>query len=166
MIRIDDPHSIRLIAQAARLQFIPKWHHCIADYDSRDILRGGCLYTEYWGTSCQMHFAGFRKGWISKSMLWLGFDYPFNQLRVKKVFGLVPEWNVESRNVTLKLGFKIEHLIDDVYNNPEGVNGMYIMGLYKADCRWLGMKKPEIEFAMKVNHLPLVDFPTVNAVAY
>jgi hypothetical protein len=147
MIRIDDIHATKLIAQAAHVQFVPKLHHCIADYDSNDCLRGGTLYADYWGGSVMTHFAGFRKRWITKQLLWLGFDYPFNQLKVKKIFGLIPEWNVQSRNVGLHLGYKIEYLTDDVFNFPDGVNGMYLMSMRKEACKWLDMPRPHIEFA-------------------
>lgn len=146
-IRIDDVHAIRLIAQAARVQFIPKLHHCIARYSDDDRLLGGTLYTDYWGGSVGCHFAGFAPNWINREILWLGFDYPFNQLKVRKVFGMIPEWNVQSRNTALRLGFKIEVLVADVFDTEEGVNGMYVTSMYREDCRWLAMKMPYIQFA-------------------
>ena len=147
LIRFDDVHAIKLIARAARIQFVPSLHHCIASYDENDILKGGVLFTDYWGGSVAIHMAGFRKYWVSKAMVYLAFDYPFRQLGVKKLFALVPEWNVVSRNNTLHLGFKIEHKVDDVFNNADGVNGMYICSMKKEECRWLGMKMPYIEYA-------------------
>ena len=155
MVRLDDIHSIKLIAQAAHVQFVPILHHCIAEYDSRDCLRGGMLYTDYWGGSTQCHFAGFQKGWITKSLLWLGFDYPFNKMRVNKLFGLIPEYNVASRNIGLRLGFKIEYLAADVFNYPDGVNGMYLMSMRREECKWLNMPRPHIEFAPRELTAPL-----------
>lgn len=165
MIRIDDIHAIKLLANAARLQFVPHLHHCIARYSHDDKLMGGTLYTDYWGGSVGCHFAGFFPNWINKELLWLGFDYPFNQLKVKKIFGLIPEWNVASRNTGLRLGFKIEHLVDGVFDNPDGVNGMYITSMLREDCRWLKMKMPYIEYAPKdrMNSLPLALMPTAGA---
>ena len=147
MIRIDDPHSIKLIAQACNVQFVPTFHHCIAEYDSNDRLKGGSLFTDYWGGAVAMHVAGFRKSWGSKTIIWLSFQYPFVQLRVKKIIGLVPEWNIISRNNALRIGFKIEHKVDDVFNHQHLDNGMYIMSMRKEDCRWLDMKPPMIELA-------------------
>lgn len=164
MIRIDDVHAIKLLAHSAQLQFVPHLHHCIARYSEGDRLMGGTLYTDYAGGSVGCHFAGFAPGWINRELLWLGFDYPFNQLKVNKLFGLISEWNVPSRNVALRLGFKIEYLVEGVYNRPDGVNGKYITSMLKEDCKWLDMKMPYIEFAPKerVNALPLAAMPTVG----
>lgn len=168
MIRIDDVHAIRLIAQAAHVQFVPRLHHCIASYDEQDRITGGVLFTDYWGngSSCQMHVACFNKHWASKAMLYLAFDYPFRQLGVKKVFGLVPEENVAARNFDLKLGFKIEYLVEDVFNNPVGLNGMYLLSMRKEDCKWLNMKMPYIEYAPleRTNNvnIPLLHLPTMG----
>lgn len=168
MIRFDDVHAIRLIATAARIQFVPQLHHCIADYDANDRLKGGTLYTDYHGGACQVHFAGFRKGWISKSLLWLGFDYPFNQLKVKKIVGPIPEWNVASRNMALHLGFKIEYKVDDIYNHPDGVNGLYITSMTRESCRWLDIPMPLIDYAPpeRINRIdiPLEVLPTLGGV--
>ena len=59
----------------------------------------------------------FNKHAVSKAMMYLAFDYPFRQLKVKKIFGLVPERNHQARKFNLKLGFKIEYLADDVFNH-------------------------------------------------
>lgn len=146
-IRINDVHAIKLLAKAATIQFVPTLHHCIARYSESDRLMGGTLYTDYWGGSVGCHFAGFAPNWINRELLWLGFDYPFNQLKVKKLFGLIPEWNVQSRNTALRLGFKIEYLAADVFNFEHGVNGMYLTSMLREDCRWLKMPMPYIEYA-------------------
>lgn len=147
MIRINDVHAIKLLAKAATIQFVPTLHHCIARYSEGDKLMGGTLYTDYWGGSVGCHFAGFAPNWINRELLWLGFDYPFNQLKVKKLFGLIPEWNVTSRNTALRLGFKIEYLAAGVFDFEHGVNGMYLMSMPREDCRWLKMPMPYIEYA-------------------
>ena len=148
-IRINDAHATRLISEASHVQYVPRIHHSIACYDENDRLVGGNLYTDYWGNggSCQLHTACFNKRAVSKAMMYLAFHYPFEQLKVKKIFGLVPERNVSARNFDLKLGFKIEYLTDDVFNHPDGINGMYLMSMMKEDCRWLKMKMPYIEYA-------------------
>ena len=147
MYRIDDVHAIRLISKASQMEFVPRLHHCIARYDDRDRLLGGVLFTDYRVGSVHIHMAGFHPRWVSKAMVYLAFDYPFQQLKVKKLFGLVPERNVKSRNNTLHLGFKIEYLVPDVLAYADGVNGMYIMSMYKEDCRWLNMPMPFIDYA-------------------
>ena len=147
MIRLNDAHAVNFIAAAAHVQYVPKLHQCIAEYDSNDILRGGVLFTDWMGGSIQVHVAGFRPNWASKAILYMTFDYPFKQLKVKKLIGLVPEINWRARNLNLHLGFRIECLIDDVFNDANSLNGMYIMSMRREDCRWLNMEPPALHFA-------------------
>jgi hypothetical protein len=147
-IRINDLHAIKLIAMAAEVQFVPKLHSCIARYSKeKDSLLGGVLFTDFRGGSVVMHWAGFHPNWISRSLIWLSFDYPFRQLDVNKVFGLTPESNIIARNTALRFGFKIEHVIDDVFKRADGFNSLYVLGLRKEDCKWLDMPVPVIEWA-------------------
>lgn len=147
MIRLNDIHAIKLIAMAAHIQFVPRLHSCIARYSATDRLMGGVLYTDFWGGSVTMHWAGFCPNWVSRALIWLAFDYPFRQLNAKKVLGLTPESNVVARNTALKFGFKIEYLVDDVFNDADSLNGMYILSMRKEDCKWLDMPVPVIDFA-------------------
>jgi RimJ/RimL family protein N-acetyltransferase len=164
MMRIDDVHAIKAIARAAHIQFVPTLHHCIARYNETDRLLGGVLFTEYRGGSVAIHMAGFDPHWVNREMIYLAFDYPFNQLKVKKLIGLVPESNVRARNANLKLGFKDEYLLEDVYNGP--MNGMYIMSMRREECKWLDMQMPYIEYAPpeRTNdiNLPLAGMSTVG----
>lgn len=165
MMRVDDVHAIRAIALAAHIQFVPRLHHCIARYSETDRLLGGVLFTEYRGGSVMIHMAGFDPHWVNRAMIYLAFDYPFNQLKVKKLIGLVPESNVRARNANLKLGFKAEYLIEDVYSGED--SGMLIMSMRREECKWLDMQMPYIEFAPpeRTNNinLPLASMPTVGA---
>jgi hypothetical protein len=164
MIRIDDPHSINLISRATRVQFVPMLHHCIALYNSTDRLVSGVLFTDWNRGSVLLHCAVFPpKGALGRDLIWLTFQYAFNQLKVKKMIALVPEWNYQSRNISLKLGFKIEYKMDDVFNNPEPIlNGMYIMSMTREECRWLNMKEPEIVYASVEKTNKLVWNPPVG----
>lgn len=168
MIRVDDVHAIRLIAMASHIQFVPHIHHCIASYTESDSLKGGVLFTDYWGNggSCQLHVAGFRPGWASKALLYLAFNYPFRQLGVKKIFGLVPERNHVARNFNIHLGFRIEYMVEDVFNHMDGVNGMYLMSMRKDECKWLNMRMPFIDYApperTNTITLPLASLPTMG----
>jgi hypothetical protein len=166
MIRINDVHAIKLIAHAAHIEFVPQLHHCIAEYDADDELKGGVLFTAYRVGSVMIHMAGFRKNWVSRPMIYLAFDYPFRQLKVRKLIGMVPERNVTARNNDLHLGFKIEYLSPDVLGYEDGVNGMYLMSMYRDDCKWLNMRMPYIEYAPKSRTSvakPLAAMPTYNS---
>ena len=88
MIRFDDVHAIRCIAQAVGIQFVPSLHHCIAEYDTTDKLTGGVLFTDFWGGSVGMHVAGFRKNWGSRAIArWRGHWRPWGWLRPRSGHG-------------------------------------------------------------------------------
>lgn len=167
MIRLDDVHAIKLIAQATEMQFVPGLHHCIARYSQSDLLLGGVLFTDYMGGSIQLHVAGFYPNWGSRALLYLSFHYAFEQLKVKKIVALVPEWNTRSYSLCVHLGFEFEYLTDDIFNHADRPNGMLLLSMRQRECRWLGMKPPCIEFApierTNVIGMPLLHMPTAGA---
>jgi hypothetical protein len=69
-------------------------------------------------------------------MLWMVFDYPFNQLKVKKVAGAINSSKKELLDFDLRLGFKEEGRIRGAY--PDG--DMIIMTMAREECRWLKLK--------------------------
>lgn len=153
-----------MIAKQANVRYVPNTSHCIAQYDTRDILMGGVLFTDWNMGSIQVHMALWGGFGALRPLIYLVFQYAFVQLDVKKVFGLVPEWNTKARQMNQHLGFRVEYLAEDVFSNPDGVNGMYLMSMRKADCRWLTMKCPPIEYAPKLFSRPigLVDMPVIG----
>lgn len=127
-------HGYR-IAAAAGCIFNPAVDRVIS-VTSEGKLLGGNVYAGYTGASIHLHMAGFAPSWASRDFLWAAFDYPFNQLGCKKVFGQVPETNTRALEIDLKLGFKIEARIEDVF--PDGA--CLVLSLAREDCRWLKLK--------------------------
>ena len=123
------------IAEASGTNFNPNIDQVISVTSEGNLL-GGNLYTGYTGASIHLHMAGFAPNWASRDFLWVAFDYPFNQLGCKKVFGQVPETNTRALEIDLKLGFKIEARIEDVF--PDGA--CLVLSLAREDCRWLKLK--------------------------
>jgi RimJ/RimL family protein N-acetyltransferase len=145
--RINDVHATRLIMKHCRTTFQPGSDWSVARYDSKDCLMGGFIINNYNGPggSLQLHVCSFRPRWASKGLLYLAFNFPFKQLGVKKIVGLVPEANLPAFNLDLHLGFKVEAIITDIY--PFKPSGCIVMGMYAQDCRWLNMDPPVIVFA-------------------
>lgn len=127
-------HGYR-IAKAAGCTFNPEVDQVIS-VTSQGKLLGGNIFTGYTGASIQTHTAGFVPGWANRDFLWAIFDYPFNQLGCKKVFGQVPEYNTRALEIDMKLGFKIVARIEDVF--PDGA--CLVLELAREDCRWLNLK--------------------------
>jgi hypothetical protein len=136
VIRYDDNDDGVRIAGKAGTHYNPAVDVVIASVSADGELMGGVVYQGYTGASVQMHVASFMPNWITKDLLWVTFHYPFEQLGVKKVFGQVGVHNTKALEFDLKLGFKEETRIADVY--PEG--DMALLSMYKADCRWLAIK--------------------------
>ena len=123
------------ITEAAGASFNPLVDQCLARVRDGKLL-GGVVYQGYTGASIQMHMAGFVPNWANRNMLWVAFDYPFNQLGCGKVFGQVPEENAKALEIDLKLGFKIVAKVEDVF--PDGA--CLVLALAREDCRWLKLR--------------------------
>lgn len=139
MIVFNDPNHGHRIAEKAGTIFNPAVDTCIARVGegARDgVLLGGVTYTGYTGASIGMHVAGFADAWVNRDMLWVCFHYPFVQLGANKIIGQVPAHNIKALDFDLKLGFKVEARVPDVF--PEG--DLLVLGMYRADCQWLKLK--------------------------
>ncbi|MGI9135794.1 MAG: hypothetical protein ACR2JS_01890 [Candidatus Nanopelagicales bacterium] len=136
MILLNVPEHGHAIANAARCYYNPACDQVISRVDQEGELLGGVIFQGYTGTSIHMHMAGFVDHWANRDLIWCVFDYPFNQLGCKKVFGQVCEANTKALEIDLKLGFKIVAKVDDVY--PEGA--CLVLAISPEECRWLKVK--------------------------
>ena len=143
MLRINDVHSIRLIAESAKLDLGAKIY-CIAHYDNKDILTGGVIIMGDNGYSAEIHSASFRPTWGRQELLWAVFNYIFKFRGIKKLFGRVPEGNIRARKFNKHLGFKEETIIEDVFSGGEGC---VVMSMYEYQCRFINVRPPHVEFA-------------------
>lgn len=135
-IVFDDPDHGHAIAEKAGTIFAPRLNHCIARVKD-DTLLGGSVFANHTGESIGMHSASWAPRWISRDLLWVTFDYPFNQLRVKRIFGQVPEDNTLARRFNENLGFRYVARVEGVYRS--GV-ACLVMCMDKAECRFLTIK--------------------------
>lgn len=100
----------------------------------RGALIAGVLYEEYNGANISMHVAALPKAhWMTRKYLHVLFDYPFTQLKCKRVTAIVAESNKTCLKVMLHLGFQIEAILKDA--NPDG--NLLVLVMFKADCRWI-----------------------------
>lgn len=140
--RINDPHATKLMMKYAQVKsFDPTRDWSIAHYDSQDCLLGGAIFDSYTGVggSVEAHLCAFRPRWATKRLLYSGFYYCFEVLKVKKIISLMAESNWKSYRLTIHLGFKEEALIPDVF--PWQPSGYYVHSMYKEDCKWLKMNE-------------------------
>lgn len=100
-------------------------------------LRGVVMYERFTRRSIFLHIVGFEPGWFNRKFLWLCFHYPFEQLGVDKLFGLVSSNRKHELDFFRKIGFTVETSIKDVYS--DGADQM-VLRLEKKDCKWLKLK--------------------------
>jgi hypothetical protein len=136
----DDPDYGHAVATKAGTIYMPRANHNICRVRD-DVLLGGSVFANYTGESIGMHAASWAPLWISRDLLWATFDYPFNQLRVKRIFGQVPEDNTLARRFNENLGFRYVAKIEGVYR---GGVACLVMRMDRDECRFLKIKPRRI----------------------
>lgn len=83
---------------------------------------------------CNMHLASDGTGkWMNRAILAASFAYPFIQLRLNRVTGLVPATNEYALKLNEHLGFEREGLCRKALPDDD----MVVMGLLRENCRWV-----------------------------
>lgn len=97
-------------------------------------------YTGFIGKTCQMHVVNLGTRRVPRKLLWAAFDYPFNQVGLKTIFGIVNSNNERAMQFDRHLGFKEAMRFDGLH---EGGGDMVILRMNKDDCRWIKEKANE-----------------------
>ncbi len=101
-------------------------------------LIAGVVYNDYNGPNINMHVAAVPGSrWLNREYLWYCFYYPFEQLKVKRVTGLVGQGNLKSRRFAEHLGFELEAQLKDAH--PTGDMLVYVMR--RESCKWLHIRR-------------------------
>ena len=97
-------------------------------------LVAGVAYADWNGPNVVCHIAsdGSRR-WATREYLWTIFDYPFNQLKVKRITVCVGEGNGDSRRFVQHLGFRLESTLRAAH--PSG--DLLVYSMFSEQCRWL-----------------------------
>jgi len=113
--------------------FVPGYGHSLSTHRGVEI-QGGFVLDGFTGVCALVHMAGERPGWATPDLLWMLFDYAFNQLGVKKLLGIVRSDNYLALSLDLRGGWRIETLVRDMYG--EGIHA-FILYMKPEFCRWL-----------------------------
>lgn len=125
----------RWVAEGAQ---VPWTHVCRSvGWMSEGKVVAGILYDGFTGASIAMHSRVDCPEKVQREWLFAIFDYPFNELKVKRVTALVPADNEKAIRTNEHLGWKYETVLKDYFPGCDGL--VYVMR--KEDCRWLGFKK-------------------------
>ena len=97
-------------------------------------LVAGVVYADWNGPNVVCHIAsdGSRR-WLTRAYLWAIFDYPFRQLKVKRITVTVGEGNKDSRRFVEHLGFTMEATLQQAH--PTG--DLLVYRMFEKECRWL-----------------------------
>jgi RimJ/RimL family protein N-acetyltransferase len=96
-------------------------------------LYAGAVFSRITPTCADVHLAitGRR---VTKDFLRLGFDYVFNQLKLRRVNAFVRADNLDCRSLMLHMGFRHEGRMRHVCADGADV---IIYGLLREECRWV-----------------------------
>lgn len=96
-------------------------------------------YEDFNGASVRMHVAAAEgKRWMVREYLWFCFYYPFEQLGVKQLIGLVDSSNTRALAFDKHLGFKRVAVIPEACKNGD----LVILTMSRSECRFLSIKRP------------------------
>lgn len=132
MLRINDIEDGLAISKALGIAYVPELHVVLARVTSEGNLMGGFIYTDYTNKAITLHMYGFEPGWMSHSILWVLFHFPFVELGVKKLIAPISSGNKVTMSIAHRLGFREAARIADVYTDGD----LVLMMTTPETCRW------------------------------
>ena len=101
-------------------------------------LMAGVIYNNVDGTNLCMH-VGAVDGckWLTQQFLFAAFDYPFNQLQMRRVTAPIKSGNTRAIEFVKNLGFKHNGTLRHYYADSD----LVLYGMLRGECRFLEMKK-------------------------
>ncbi len=100
-------------------------------YEVDGALTVGVVYDMFNGRSVCMHVAAEKP--VTRDFTRVCFDYPFNQLKVSKVLGLVDSTNDKAIRFDKHLGFVEEARVADAGRYGD----LLILSMTRQQCRWI-----------------------------
>jgi RimJ/RimL family protein N-acetyltransferase len=99
------------------------------------VIQAAVIYEGYSPKNICMHVAAIDgKAWLNRAFLKAAFEYPFNQLKVERVTGLVPDSNEAAKRFDEHLGFKREGIMRGASDDG---SDMIVYGMLRSECRHL-----------------------------
>ena len=91
-------------------------------------------FTNFIGKTCQIHVVNFNKKYTPRKLLWATFDYPFRQLGLESLIGIVNSNNEQAMKYDQNLGFKEVHRFVGLHDNGGDI---VIFEMKKDECRFV-----------------------------
>lgn len=106
-----------------------------------DRMLASVLFTDYDAVNIGIHVASDgSKRWLSRKFLRACFSYPFEQLGVQRVTGLVSTSNVDALKFDLHLGFVVEGRLRKAAQDG---SDLLVLGMLRHECRHLKEREHE-----------------------
>ena len=109
-------------------------------------LRAVTVFDGFSECDCNMHIAsdGTRR-WLTRGYMRAAFAYPFMQLPLRRVTGLVPASNRAALEFDLRLGFEYEGLCRDALPADDIV----ILGMRRTCCPFIPERYRHVQFVQR-----------------
>ncbi len=111
--------------------WIPGRGTAIGKLNDAGELVAGVLYEDWNGANVMCHIRG-AGDWACRAYLATIFDYPFNQLKVKRITVPVASTNLASINLVTKMGFTLESTLAQA--TPEG--DLHLFRMWRDECKY------------------------------
>lgn len=95
-------------------------------------LIAGVLYEDFNGANVVCHIAG-DGNWADRRFLGVIFDYPFNQMKVKRITVPISGSNMKSRKLVEHMGFVLESRLEQATLDSD----LLLYRLFKDECKYL-----------------------------
>ena len=95
-------------------------------------LVAGVLYEDFTGPNVVCHIAG-EGNWANRDYLGVIFDYPFNQLGVKRITAPISSTNIKSINLVTRMGFTLECTLAQA--TPDG--DLHLFRMWREECKYI-----------------------------
>jgi len=93
-------------------------------------------YNCFNGKSCQMHMTIKRGAYVTRNFVWFVCYYPFVQIGLELIIGILPEDNADIIKLAKHAGFEEKYRVDG--GHPDG--DLLLCTMKKQDCRFLNIK--------------------------
>lgn len=134
-IILNEPHRVcRWVSEQMQANFL---HAVGIGLEKDGVIIAGVVYDQWNGPNICAHIAAVPGShWMTREYLWMIFAYPFNQLGVRRITGLVSESNMAARKFDESLGFKLETRLVGA-----AVGGdMLVYRMFRDECRFLNQR--------------------------
>lgn len=118
-----------------RIPYVEEWgpHEAIG-LERNGQLIAGTVYDHYTISNVNMSFAAMPgRQWLTRTYLQAMFRYPFVQLGVRRVTGLIASKNVDSLRFAAHLGATVDGVMKDALPDDD----LVIMGILRARCKYV-----------------------------